>query len=327
VLFTPTTTGAEVVQEIAYYPYGMVISDLSYLPLTSTNRYRREGKEYISDHGWNKYDFHWRAFCSMTGRSLQPDRMAEKFPWLSPYSLFAGNPIKFIDPDGRVIRLANNYAGGMENIARIAATSLGSQVMSHLINRREVYTLSSTFWTGSSGYNPRSGYIYYVGNPWHSQIPRDGGALNSMIAMGHETFHALDHSMGVFSSSNYRRDITEPRAVSFENYLREAHSLSPFRDGYGNIKGDFHQFSANEKISDFTTLGNNSDKTSYGFSYTKTTTIVESYKTGFLGRKIPDKTRTETSTHYMTVSRDGRNNVSFQTYDDEESYRKATSNW
>ncbi|GHT46287.1 hypothetical protein AGMMS49965_23760 [Bacteroidia bacterium] len=80
------------------------------------------------------------------------------------------------------------------------------------------------------------------------------------------------------------------------------------------------------KISDFTTLGNNANKTSYGFSYTKTTTIVESYKT-FLGIKIPDKTRTETATYYMTVNRDKNDNASFQIYNSEEEYKKATSNW
>ena len=109
-------------------------------------------------------------------------------------------------------------------------------------------------------------------------------------------------------------------------YLRQAYSLSPLREQYGNIKGNIHQFTGNEEISNFTTLGNNSDKTSYGFCYTKTTTIVESYKT-FLGIKTPDKTRTETATYYMTVSRDKNNNVSFQTFSNEEAYKKATSNW
>lgn len=265
----------------------------------------------------------------LVSRWISPDPLSEEYSSWSPYNYALNNPIKYIDPDGRVVRLANNYAGGMENIARMAATSLGSQVMSHLIGRREVYTLNSTFWTRSSEYNSNTGDINYVGNPWYSELPGDGGAFNSMIAMGHETFHAFDHSIGVFNSANagYRTDIVEPRAVSFENYLRSAYSLSPLRDGYGNIKGNFHQFGSNEKISDFTTLGNNSDKTSYGFSYTKTTTIVESYKTGFLGIKIPDKTRTETATYYMTVSKDKNNNASFQTYNNEEEYRKATSNW
>ncbi|GHU73390.1 hypothetical protein FACS189413_17730 [Bacteroidia bacterium] len=217
----------------------------------------------------------------------------------------------------------------MENIAKIAATNLGSQVMSHLIGRNETYTLNSTFWSTSSSYDPSSRDINYVGNPWYSEIPNDGGALNSMVAMGHETFHAFDNSNNVFNSANagYSKDIAEPRAVSFGNYLRSAYSLSPLREQYGNIKGIFHQFGGGDKISDFTTLGNNSDKTSSGFSYTKTTTIVESYKKGFLGIKIPDKTRTETATYYMTVSRDKNNNASFQIYNSEEEYKKATSNW
>lgn len=263
----------------------------------------------------------------LVSRWISPDPLSEEYSSWSPYNYALNNPIKYIDPDGRVVRLANNYAGGMENIARIAATSLGSQVMSHLIGRREVYTLNSTFWTESSTYNSNNRYINYVANPWYSKI--DGGAFNSMIAMGHETLHAFDHSVGAFNSSNadYRKNIIEPRAVSFENYLRQSYSLSPLRDGYGSIEGNFHQFPSNEKISDFTTLGNNADKTSYGFSYIKTTTIVESYKTGFLGIKIPDKTRTETATYYMTVSRDKNNNASFQIYNNEEEYRKATSNW
>lgn len=74
-------------------------------------------------------------------------------------------------------------------------------------------------------------------------------------------------------------------------------------------------------------MGNNADKTSYGFRYSKTTTIVESYKKGFLGMKVPDKTSKEISTYYMTVSRDKNNNVSYRIYDDEEEYKRATSGW
>ncbi len=48
---------------------------------------------------------------------------------------------------------------------------------------------------------------------------------------------------------------------------------------------------------------------------------------GFFGIKIPDKTKTETTIHYMTASRDKNNNASFHIYDGEEEYRKATSSW
>jgi hypothetical protein len=238
----------------------------------------------------------------------------------------------YVDPDGNAIKLADNYGGAMANIAQIAATSLGSQVISQLIGRNETYTMNSTFWTSSSSYNPSNRTVNYVASPIYSEIPIDGGALNSMIAMGHETFHAFDHSINVFDEAHaaYSRTTTEPRAVSFGNYLREAYSLSPLREQYTlngrQIQGLFHQFGANEKISNFTTLGNNAAETSYGFSYTKTTTTVESYKNYAWGR-VPDKTKTETATYYMTVSRDKNNNVSYQIYNNEADYQKATSNW
>jgi len=147
--------------------------------------------------------------------------------------------------------------------------------------------------------------------------------------MGHEMFHAFDNSIGVFNAANagYMLDVVEPRAVSFENYLSESHSISPLRNGYRNIQGNFRQFPSDEKISDFNTIGNNSNKTSYGFSYTKTKTIVESSRPGFMGARIPTKTRTETTTHFMVVSRDRDNKVSFQIFDNEDDYKNAISNW
>ena len=81
-----------------------------------------------------------------------------------------------------------------------------------------------------------------------------------------------------------------------------------------------------KKISDFKLLGNNIEKTSYGFSYIRTTTIVESYK-DYFGMVIPNETRTETATYYISVSMDDNNNVSFQIYSDENEYQEATSNW
>jgi RHS repeat-associated protein len=91
-----------VVQENSYYPFGAPINDLSWSP-KFTNRYLREGKEYISDFDWNKYDFTGRTFDSWTLRALQVDPMAEKYYGVSPYALWLGNPLRVIDPTGEDI--------------------------------------------------------------------------------------------------------------------------------------------------------------------------------------------------------------------------------
>ena len=175
------------------------------------------------------YDFEARMYDPLIGRFHTTDPMAEKYFSLTPYGYCGNNPIKYIDYDGCIIHLADNYTGGMENIAKIAATTLGSFVLNQLIERKEIYTLNSTFWTSSSSYDSDNRKINYVRNPLYKEIPYDGGALNSMIAMGHETFHAFDHSNNEFNSKNavYSKAFLEPRAVSFENYLRQAYSLSP----------------------------------------------------------------------------------------------------
>ena len=297
---------------------------------SSPNRWHFSGKESqsILNVSIPLLDFGARMYNPAIARWTAADPLSEDYHGVSPYAYCVNSPMTYVDSDGRIIHLANNYAGGIENIARISVTSLGSQVISHLIQSNDVYTLNSKLFTTDSGYDSNNLNINYVGNPWRRGLPVDGGSFNSMLAMGHELFHAYDHSNRLFNSSNaaYRKDIIEPRAVSFANYLRQSYSLLPLRERYGNIKGNFHQFAGNESISDFTKLGNNQDKTSYGFSYTKTTTIVESYKS-FLGIKIPDKTRKETISYYMIVSRDKNNNVSVHTYSDENEYKKVASNW
>ena len=109
VVFVPTSSGKEVVQINAYYPGGAPIAALSFNNPNYNNRYLREGKEYISDHGWNKYDFHWRAFCSWSWRSLQIDPHAESYPWMSPYALWGNNPLKYTDPTGMWLKPTHNY--------------------------------------------------------------------------------------------------------------------------------------------------------------------------------------------------------------------------
>jgi RHS repeat-associated protein len=87
------------VQENSYYPFGAPINDLSWTP-KSTNRYLREGKEYISDFDWNKYDYSARYYDPYVARFLNTDPMAGNYYNISPYAFVAGNPINLIDPTG-----------------------------------------------------------------------------------------------------------------------------------------------------------------------------------------------------------------------------------
>ncbi|MBW6480875.1 MAG: RHS repeat-associated core domain-containing protein, partial [Bacteroidales bacterium] len=96
----------EVVQEAAYYPFGMAIPSQSFaLPNendTYQNRYLYNGKEYQDDFGLNWYDYGARFYDPQIARWHSVDPLAEKRIWVSPYNYVQNNPLNRIDPDGRI---------------------------------------------------------------------------------------------------------------------------------------------------------------------------------------------------------------------------------
>ena len=247
----------------------------------------------------------------------------------------AYNPVPYAEPaveEVQEVIIENNYEEAMENVARIVATSEGEVVFRELMySRLGDIRLNGTFWSDDSKYEPTNGYINYAKNPWRTKM--EGGVWNSWIAMGHEAYHAYDHSIGAYSDSNYDlkevRDYIEPRAVSFGNYLREAYSLSPLRERYAYIRKGLHQIACHETISDFTTLERNADITAIGYSYTKTATIHEWPKNeyGQIDYGAPKTTRTEITNNFIIVYRDKNNNkLSYKKFNDAAAYKHTSSN-
>ena len=83
-----------------YHPYGGTLTQ-------STNqgvqKYKFIGKELDTMHGLNMYDFGARQLAPTTGLFTSMDPLCEKYYNISPYMYCAGNPIRYVDPDGREI--------------------------------------------------------------------------------------------------------------------------------------------------------------------------------------------------------------------------------
>ena len=58
--------------------------------------------------GLNLYDYLFRNYDPASGRFLTMDPLAEKYYSISPYVYCLNNPIRYVDPTGREIRLAGN---------------------------------------------------------------------------------------------------------------------------------------------------------------------------------------------------------------------------
>ena len=67
------------------------------------NRRKFGGKELMSDHGLNLYDFVARLHNPAFPHFTTPDPLLEKYYSISPFAYCAGDPINLIDPTGMVI--------------------------------------------------------------------------------------------------------------------------------------------------------------------------------------------------------------------------------
>ena len=81
-----------------YYPYGGLMGESE--DITSTQRYKYNGKELDRMHGLNLYDYSARQYDAAVGKFTTMDPLCEKYYNVSPYAYCVGNPVNYVDPDG-----------------------------------------------------------------------------------------------------------------------------------------------------------------------------------------------------------------------------------
>ncbi|MEO0894805.1 MAG: DUF6443 domain-containing protein [Bacteroidota bacterium] len=86
-----------------YYPFGLAHKGGENLATSPSNQYLFNGKELQDemDLGW--YDYGFRMYNPALGRWNGVDVLAEKYINWSPYTYTLNNPLRFVDPDGRMV--------------------------------------------------------------------------------------------------------------------------------------------------------------------------------------------------------------------------------
>ena len=85
-----------------YYPFGALMGDRCGV---SRNKYKYIGKELDTMYGWNMQDHEARWYDPVVGRWMATDPLQEKYESVSSYCYTANYPIRFVDTDGKVIKL------------------------------------------------------------------------------------------------------------------------------------------------------------------------------------------------------------------------------
>jgi len=98
----------DVTQAVLYTPHGQVISEYREdWKLDTLPRYLFNAKELDDESGLYYYE---ARYYDPKGTFTSRDPLFEKFFWMSPYAYCANNPVKYIDPDGNVVRTVNEKA-------------------------------------------------------------------------------------------------------------------------------------------------------------------------------------------------------------------------
>jgi len=200
-----------------YYPYGMTMTGRSLVPPNSDSRYKFTGKERDVSTGLDYFGA--RYYDSWRGQWGQVDPMAEKFVGWSPYNYSINNPLRFIDPKGKDIRIftgnydANKnpiyityktgmaYDGDNKFVAEIitalngiSKVSGGNDVINSLIKSKGKYD----FVEGGTTENAGGNFVAAGMNTY-------GGIINlsnlDIQTIAHESFHAFEHESNLGGAS------------------------------------------------------------------------------------------------------------------------------
>ena len=123
-----------VVQKTTYYPYGEPTIE------SEGQRYLFGGKEREHAGGRNSYDFGARSLTPYA-RWSPPDPLAEKFYPISPYAYYGGDPINFVDKDGKALNGLAAAGGGI----------LGCLIGASIEVTKQLWNRENINWTKISG--------------------------------------------------------------------------------------------------------------------------------------------------------------------------------
>ena len=260
-----------------YFAYGGLTNDVTAGTDTQTRKFG--GKELDRMHGLDLSDFSARQYDAAIGQFTSMDPLCEKYYHISPYAYCAGNPVRFVDPDGRFIAIYdgdiqyrydindwvfkdadnNPYCGNdsfiadiTECIQAIMGGEFGSSFITELSMRNEgiaIVPFEKCMSRPRNGYKKDASILSIVGMDLDQQV--EGGTTYTNLV--HELAHSQDQLNGTMNNEVWTsingKDLTKSEiyATHVENMVRAEHiPVTSIRQYYSGNDGKIVEFKNNE---------------------------------------------------------------------------------
>ncbi|MFC1480822.1 M91 family zinc metallopeptidase [Candidatus Neomarinimicrobiota bacterium] len=176
------------------------------------------------------------------GRWTQVDPLWQKYPGWSPYNYALNNPLKYVDPDGREVRvkyyaaIGPNYAetqATADAIATIESRSAGAELVGELrasdkltlIDAVDANYNSTRAWNLENSHNGKgsNSTVFWVPEEDKGGTNTAGSNIREpFIGLTHELFHALINARGTTPRNPTQ---SQNNAIDGENAIRAEHGL------------------------------------------------------------------------------------------------------
>jgi RHS repeat-associated protein len=121
-----------VAQRTDYYPSGLPFPNMLN---PDEQPFKYNEKEFDTMHGLNQYEYGVRFLDPAIGpRWMVPDPLAEKYYSISPYTYCANNPMRYIDLDGREIRIYYEDEDGKQKQILYSRSLTAQQIINNQKN-------------------------------------------------------------------------------------------------------------------------------------------------------------------------------------------------
>ena len=201
----------EVVETNDYYPFGGRWDVAAGLK-DDTNRFRYNSKEEQFNFGTPYIDYGARQYDPVLGRWFAQDPLAEKYYGISPYAFCAGNPVKYLDPDGRKLYFADDTSSEFKQKFLEAVLFMNSKGTSgHIAALHEsdvVYYItnlpkeSEEIGKNMSKFDWQNTTIYW--DYTHFALTSRNIYLSPATVLAHEVAHAVRYDEAIKSGTKSR---------------------------------------------------------------------------------------------------------------------------